>query len=118
MTHCSLVSSVAARIGRAEFLEPLILTEPESLWPPCTRILSISCENESVAPYVIRVCADVVIILSLQFGRDDFRLVKPDFQRQQAAQRPAGLIDEPEDQLRPKRSAVERAGGVMPYLAR
>ena len=47
MVHGSRVSSVAARIGRAEFFEPLILIEPESGWPPWMRILSMPREEEA-----------------------------------------------------------------------
>ena len=41
------VSNVAARIGRAEFFDPLILIEPESGWPPWMRILSIPGKEEA-----------------------------------------------------------------------
>jgi hypothetical protein len=37
-----LVKSVAAKMGRAEFFEPLMRTDPLSGWPPCTIILSIA----------------------------------------------------------------------------
>ncbi len=47
MMHGSRVSKVAARIGSAEFFEPLILIEPESGWPPWMRILSISDKEET-----------------------------------------------------------------------
>ncbi|MBT9138880.1 MAG: hypothetical protein DDT31_01459 [Syntrophomonadaceae bacterium] len=41
MTELPLVRRVAAIIGRAEFFAPLILTDPFSLFPPETIILSI-----------------------------------------------------------------------------
>jgi hypothetical protein len=34
MMQGSRVSNVAAKIGRAEFFDPLILIEPLSEWPP------------------------------------------------------------------------------------
>src|SRR5580700_4648458 len=65
MTHGSLVSKVAARMGSAEFLEPLILTVPANVWPPCTIILSIPCAHKAFLPLVIVLNRNVAIFLLL-----------------------------------------------------
>ena len=44
MIQVSPVSSVAARIGRDEFLAPEMWTVPLSVLPPCTRSLSMVCD--------------------------------------------------------------------------
>ena len=56
----------ASTDGSAEFLEPEMRIEPFSFWPPCTSILSINCENESVASLVIVRDLDVLKVQGAQ----------------------------------------------------
>ena len=58
----SRVSNVAARIGKAEFFEPLILTDPEREFPPWTIILSIPCDENALDSLVILPETNVAII--------------------------------------------------------
>src|SRR5205085_1715322 len=85
MMHGSRVSNVAARIGRAEFFDPLILIEPESEWPPWIRILSISPKEESCHTAIIAYDSDVVIIFSGKEHTEILGLADPDFEREHSA---------------------------------
>ncbi len=53
MTHLSFVRSVAAKIGKAEFFDPLILTDPFKGCPPRMTILSIPCDQQPLDSLVI-----------------------------------------------------------------
>src|SRR6266853_2599087 len=108
ITHGSLVSSVAARIGRAEFFEPLILTVPASELPPWTRILSIGCEDESVMTLVVAEHANVLIIVRRQQRAQRLRLIVPDLEREPAAQMLACVGNETVKVLQARGAAVER----------
>src|SRR5437870_2737169 len=85
MMHWSLVNNVAARIGKAEFLEPLMRTDPFKVVPPWTMILSIDCENEAFNSLIIRMHDDVPIIVCRQQAGDFRCLVDADFQGQEAS---------------------------------
>src|SRR5215210_3422117 len=118
MTHSSFVSSVAARIGSAEFFEPLMLTEPESVRPPCTRILSISCENESVYTLIVLLALDFFIPEFAQVLTDCLGLLQADLQCDGTAgsQMLSCVRGELSQYLHPVCAAVERPLRIVLHL--
>src|SRR4051812_5121058 len=85
MTHGSRVRRVAARIGSAEFFEPLTLILPESGWPPWTRILSIPSEEEPCHTGIILSRRNVVVIVLGQKSAERLDLADSELEREHSA---------------------------------
>src|SRR6266480_5021650 len=83
--HGSGVSNVAARIGSEEFFEPLTLIEPESGWPPWTRILSIPGKKEPCHAVIIVLRTNVAVIFFRQGRKKGLALAESYFQRQRSS---------------------------------
>src|SRR5438270_12297101 len=85
MVQGSRVNRVAARIGKAEFFEPLILIEPARAFPPCSRILSIPGEQKTRYTCIIVFRLNVAVILLPQKFGQAVGLSNPSFERDQPA---------------------------------
>src|SRR3982074_829237 len=85
MAQGSLVSKVAARMGKAEFFDPLILTVPAKARPPCTMILSIPSGHEAPHSLVIVFYRNVAKFLGCHQIGDPVSLVKSNFQNYKCA---------------------------------
>src|SRR4029453_13747174 len=94
-------------IGRAEFFEPETRMVPFSFLPPCTRILSISREDEAFPALVIRCGCNVFKIPHPKQINRRSRLAVCDFQRQAPLENTRSLVGQAFDQTQSIRSAVE-----------
>src|SRR5215210_8366626 len=119
MTHSSLVSNVAARIGSAEFFEPLIFTEPERDRPPCTNILSINCENESVYTLIVLLALNFSVPERAEVLTQRLGLIRANFQRDRATgnQMVTRIFSKPPENLRSLRAAIECGFRIVLHLA-
>src|ERR1700704_1706184 len=60
-------------MGRAEFFEPLMRTDPLSGDPPCTMILSILCDSKFDKPFRIRCRENSPSCVAVRFAPSSLR---------------------------------------------